>query len=342
MLSEISRNRYSRQILLDRIGEAGQEKLAAGKVVIIGCGATGTNLANTLARAGVGYLRLIDRDFVELNNLQRQTLFDEADLEKPKALAAADKLKMINSQIGIDAAVADFNSETAETLISGMDLVLDGTDNMSTRFVINDIALKLGIPWIYSGAISSYGMTMNILPDGTAPCFRCFLPQPPRPGSLQTCDTAGVLNTVPQMITAYAATEALKLLLNEPVKAGRLIIADIWDADFRVVEVAKRKDCRACVSKDFEFLAVESGEVCTTLCGRNAVQVRPAGVTGPVNFNSLKDRLEKSGTVKLTEYTLIFKTDNMKITLFKDGRTIIQGVENESEARGIYSKYIGI
>ena len=213
MLSDSSRDRYSRQVLMDRIGEDGQDKMLAGKVVIVGCGATGTNLANTLARAGVGFLRLIDRDFVELNNLQRQMLFDESDIEKPKAQAAVEKLKLINSEIKLEAEVVDFNSSNAEELVTGMDMILDGTDNMSTRFTINDIAVKLGIPWIYSGAVSSYGMTMNILPNENAPCFRCFLPTPPRPGSLQTCDTVGVLNTVPQMITAYAATEAIKLLI---------------------------------------------------------------------------------------------------------------------------------
>jgi adenylyltransferase/sulfurtransferase len=341
-LTDRDRDRYSRQLLLDRIGEEGQAKLKAGRIVIVGCGATGSNLANMLARSGVGHIILIDRDFVELDNLQRQVLFDEADVEQPKAVTAAAKLRAVNSDIILDAHVCDFNASNAEDLVKDADLILDGTDNMSTRFIINDIANKLGIPWIYSGAVGTYGMTMNIPAAEDQPCFRCFLPKQPRPGALQTCDTAGVINTIPQLITAYSGTEALKYLTGHNLEGGKLIISDIWDTDFRVVSIPKVEECPCCSEHNYEFLALEKCNLCTTLCGRNAVQVRPAGHEGEINFKNLQGTLEKVGTVKITDYTLIFKTKEHHITLFKDGRAIIQGVSDESEALSIYSKYIGL
>lgn len=309
--------------------------------MIIGCGATGSNLANILVRAGVGYIKLVDRDFIELNNLQRQIGYNESDIEKPKAVALSEKLKSVNSDIEIEAEVSDFNPANADELVKDIDLILDGTDNMSTRFMINDISIKLGIPWIYSGAIGTYGMTMNILPEGDLPCFRCFLPTPPRPGALPTCDTAGILNTVPPLITAYSGTEALKILMKKEAFKGRLVIADVWEHEFRIVEIRKRNDCKCCVDSDFEFLRIEKCSLCVSLCGREAVQVRPAEFSGEIDFRSLKDQLEKSGSVKITEHTLIFTHSEFKITLFKDGRAIITGVTKENEAISIYSKYIG-
>jgi adenylyltransferase/sulfurtransferase len=342
LISDRARERYSRQIIMDIFGEKGQESLSGASIVIVGCGATGSNLANTLTRAGVGNIKIIDRDFVELNNLQRQNLFDERDIDLPKSVAAVEKLKLINSDIKLDAEVCDFNASNAEELVRNTDLILDGTDNMSTRFIINDTAIKLGIPWIYSGAVGTYGMTMNIIPGSENPCFRCFLPNLPRPGSLQTCDTAGILNTVPEMITSYAGTEAIKLLLGRPIKPGRLLISDIWEADFRVMNIARRSDCKCCVDNDFEFLTIEKCNLCVSLCGRNAVQVRPAGSSININFIKIKDQLEKLGDVKLTDFTLIFKKDDIAITLFKDGRAIIQGVSEEKDALSVYSKYIGL
>ncbi|MGZ7108501.1 MAG: HesA/MoeB/ThiF family protein, partial [Methanobacterium sp.] len=271
-------NRYSRQTILSNIGEEGQKKLTQSHVLIVGCGALGTVAANNLARAGIGKISIIDRDFVELNNLQRQMLFDENDVGGPKAIAAARKLKLINSDIEVEPIVKDLNHTNVEEIIKKTDLVLDGTDNIQTRMLINDVCVKEKIPWIYTGAIGASGMTMNILPDSA--CIRCLYPSIPKPGSLPTCDTMGVLNSITVIMGSMASTETLKILLGEVKPENEhdssLIVYDGWNNSFENIVVRKNEECACCVNKNFEYLNSEDREVITSLCGRNAIQITPA------------------------------------------------------------------
>src|SRR5215471_8199515 len=269
--------RYARQTLFVGIGPAGQERINSGRVLIVGCGALGTVLANNLARAGVGYLRMVDRDFVEGNNLQRQVLFDESDAlaSMPKAEAAARQLRRVNSAIEIDARTLDVNTDNIEELLDGVDLVLDGTDNFETRYLLNDACLKLGKPWIYSGVIAAYGVTMTILPGDTA-CLRCVFPERPLPGTTPTCDTAGVLNGIVGVVTGLASTEALKLLVGSAQLVRGLTWVDLWENTFERVELPRMPDCPTCGLGHYDYLDAPLDESGVSLCGRNAVQVRPA------------------------------------------------------------------
>lgn len=280
--------RYSRQVILSNIGEEGQKKLLNSKAVIVGCGALGTVAANNLARAGVGHIIIIDRDFVELSNLQRQMLFDENDVGEPKALAAAKKLKSINSEIEVEALVADLNHTNIQEILNDADVVIDATDNIQTRMLVNDVCVQKGIPWIYTGAIGTSGMIMNLIPDG--PCLRCLYPNIPQAGSLPTCDTLGVLNTVTSIMGSMESTEALKILLGVYSKSsekdnddegkvdieGKLIVYDAWDNSIDNIVVKKVEECVCCGEKNFKFLEAEDKEIITSLCGRNAVQITPA------------------------------------------------------------------
>ena len=335
--------RYSRQVILPNIGEEGQKTLLKSRVAIIGCGALGTVVANNLVRAGVGKISIIDRDFVELNNLQRQILFDEDDMGIPKAVTAAEKLKRMNSDVEIEAMVKDLNHMNAEKIMSGVDLVLDGTDNMQTRFLINDVCVKSKIPWIYTAAVGTYGMMMTIVP-GKTPCFRCFLPDVPEPGSLPTCDTAGVLNTIPVIIASIESTEAIKILLKENITTNaesNLIFYDVWSNTFEKIAVMRDKRCRCCDEHKFDFLNAEKKEIITSLCGRNAIQITPAK-SADISFKSLAERLKRSGEVRFNNFILVFKERDKEISLFKDGRAIIKGTDDEKTARSLYARYIGI
>lgn len=242
--------RYSRQIIFPKIGKEGQKKLLESSVLIVGMGGLGSNISNNLVRAGVGRIKIVDRDYVEPDNLQRQILFDEGDIGMRKALAAYKKLKKINSSISIEAKVVDVNYKNIEGLIKGVDVVLDGTDNMETRFVINDACIKNAKPWIYGATIGSVGMSMNILPKG--PCLRCLVKK--IPGSQPTCEAAGILNTVPSVIAAYQVTEAIKILLKNKAVCKDLIRIDVWDRTFNKYKVKKDKNCMCCVKKNFKFL----------------------------------------------------------------------------------------
>jgi adenylyltransferase/sulfurtransferase len=336
-------DRYSRQVILPNIGEEGQKTLLKSKIAIIGCGALGTVVANNLVRAGVGKISIIDRDFVELNNLQRQILFDEDDIGIPKAVAAAEKLKRVNSDVEIEAMVKDLNHMNAEKIMSGVDLVLDGTDNMQTRFLINDVCVKSKIPWIYTAAVGTYGMMMTIVP-GRTPCFRCFLPDIPEPGSLPTCDTAGVLNTIPAIIASIESTEAMKILLGKKITTNResnLIFYDVWSNIFEKIAVMRDKRCRCCVEHKFNFLNAAKKEIITSLCGRNAIQITPAK-SADISFKSLAERLKRSGEVRFNNFILVFKERDKEISLFKDGRAIIKGTDDEKVARSLYARYVGI
>jgi len=270
--------RYSRQILLSEIGKTGQENLLNSRVLIVGCGALGAAHAETLARAGVGFTRIVDRDFVEFSNLQRQTLFSESDAKDrfPKAIAAKNRLAQINSEIEIEAVVADVNHSNVESLISDCDLVLDGTDNFQTRYLINDACVKLNKIWIYGAAVSSYGTTMTIIPNST-PCLRCIFEEMPGAGSAPTCDTAGVIQPIINSISAIQTTEAMKILTKSfDALHKSLMQIDVWRNDWRKIKLgAPNADCRTCAQKNYEFLAADAQDFFAVLCGRNAVQISP-------------------------------------------------------------------
>jgi molybdopterin/thiamine biosynthesis adenylyltransferase len=336
--------RYARQTVLSEIGIEGQRRLLASTAAVVGCGALGTNIANALVRAGVGRVRIIDRDFVELNNLQRQVLFDEGDIERalPKAVAAAEKLRRINSQVEIEPVVTDVNPDNVEQLIADADVVLDGTDNFETRLLINDVCCKLDIPWVYGGVITTSGMAMAILPHRT-PCFRCFLSDLPAPGSTPTCDTVGVLATAATIVAAFQVTEALKLLTGqEEALRKRLLYLDVWTLDVLQLQVAKQEEpCPACDLGHFEYLEAKEGSWATSLCGRDAVQINVRR-EHEISFPQLAERLRPAGKVAFNDYMLRFRVDSYELTVFTDGRTIVKGSTDPALARTLYAKYIGL
>jgi len=333
-------NRYSRQIILQNIKEEGQMKLLDSSAAVVGCGALGTVAANNLARAGVGKISIIDRDFIELNNLQRQMLFDEKDVGEPKAVAAAEKVQSINSEIEVEAVVKDLNHTNAEDILKGSDVVLDGTDNILTRMLVNDVCVKHETPWIYTGAIGTSGMTMNIIP-GKA-CLRCLYPTITKIGSLPTCDTMGVLNTITVIMGSMETTEALKILLGSGKEGidSNLIVYDAWNNSYDDVIVRKNEECPCCVENNYDYLYTEDREVITSLCGRNAIQITPADPK-ELSLTEMATKLEPLGKVKNTPLILIFKTEKEEISLFKDGRAIIKGTNDEKVARSVYARYIG-
>jgi adenylyltransferase/sulfurtransferase len=335
--------RYSRQILFSGIGEEGQEKLLHSKILLAGCGALGASHAEMLARAGVGKLRIVDRDFVEFTNLQRQTLYSESDAEQrlPKAVAAKKRLAEINSEIEIEAIVADINHSNIENLIEGCGLVLDGTDNFQVRYLINDACVKNEIPWIYGAAVSGYGTTMTVLP-GRTPCLRCVFEEMPPVGSAPTCDTAGVIMPIISSVSAVQVTEALKILTgNFAALHGSLMQIDIWQSDWRKIKLKEpRADCPTCQQKRFEFLDADGQDFVTTLCGRDAVQVMPPNAV-QIDLEELAGRLGKLGEVKQNEYLVRFKNGEYELTVFRDARAIIRGTDDTATARSIYAKYVG-
>ena len=334
--------RYSRQILFPGIGAEGQRRLAAGRVAIVGCGATGSALASLLARAGVGLLRIIDRDYVESSNLQRQSLFDEEDAAEslPKAIAATRKIAAFNSQIVVEARVADAVPGNINALLEGIDLILDGTDNFETRYLLNDYAIKNSLPWIYAAAVGSYGVTLNVLPQRTA-CLSCIFPDAPR-GMVETCETSGILNSAVNLVASIAATEAMKLLIGGEA-AGRLRKTlwsfDVWNNQHAEIAAAtSRPGCPACGERDFVHLAGE-GRPHITMCGRNSVQIHERA--RPIDFSEMQRRLESHGTVRHNEFVLKFWREPYEMTLFPDGRAIIKGTTDAGIARSLYARYVG-
>jgi len=332
--------RYSRQVLFAGIGLEGQRQLGKARAVIVGCGATGSVLAGLLARAGVGSLRIIDRDYVEASNLQRQALFDEEDAAAslPKAIAAARKLAAFNSEIVVEPEVADLIPENIDRLLAGAQLLLDGSDNFETRYLLNDFAVQHAVPWIYCAAVGSYGATMNILPGETA-CLACIFPEAPR-GALDTCETAGVLGPAVNMIASIAAGEALKLLggAREQLRST-LLSWDIWTNQTSALQMGRpRPDCQACGGREFIHLAGK-GRPHITLCGRNSVQIHEHAQ--PVDFAVMSERLKPHGTVCHNEFVLKFWCDPYELTLFPDGRAIIKGTSDTALARSLYARYIG-
>jgi len=333
-------SRYSRQTLFRGIGPEGQRKLAAARVAIVGCGATGSALAQLLARAGVGTLRIIDRDYVEPSNLQRQSLFDESDAAEslPKAIAAARRIATFNSQIVVESKVDDLVPRNIEALLEGMHLILDGTDNFETRYLINDYALNQSLPWIYSAAVGSYAVTLNVLPGKTA-CLACIFPDSPR-GLVDTCDTSGILNSAVNFVASVAATEAMKLAVGARDKLRRTLLSyDVWTNDYASVKTDKpRPDCRCCQQRDFTHLAGE-GRPHISMCGRNSVQIHER--QRPIDFADMTRRLSPHGTVKHTEFLLKFWHEPYEMTLFPDGRAIIKGTTDTAIARSLYARYVG-
>jgi len=336
-------DRYSRQTLFGPIGKEGQQQLLASSVAIIGCGALGTILANNLCRAGIGRMVIADRDYIELNNLQRQILFDEDDIARrlPKAIAAAERLRRVNSEIKIEALVEDINADGIESLVQSVDLVLDATDNFETRYLLNDVSVKYARPWIYSGVIASYGVTMNIIP-GDTPCLRCIFPEIPMPGTTPTCDTAGVLNGIVGAIAGVASTEAIKLLLKSEKVSRAMFWMDLWENTSERIELPRQLDCPACGQHHYEFLDSLSGMNSTSLCGRNAVQVRGGRRGDHIHLPDLASRLQPAGQVTYNDYLLRFLVDSYELTIFPDARAIIKGTDDEQVARSVYARYVGM
>lgn len=341
----VDRERYSRQILFAPIGENGQDKLCQARVAIVGMGALGSALANHMVRAGVGFVRMIDRDFVEPSNLQRQMLYDETDAEEglPKAVAAERKLRAINSGVRLEAHVTDLTWQNAEMLLSDVDLILDGSDNFSVRFLINDVSVKHGIPWIYGGAVSSRGMVFTIRP-GTTPCLRCLFPDPPAPGTTETCDTAGVIGPIIHIVAAHQAVEALKLLVgDEQALETRLRHFECWNNHDTAMDVTRKRkpDCPACGQGIWEFLDPANKEPqAVSLCGRDTVQISPS-TPQALNLENLAQRLAPLGRVEQNRFLLRADIDPYRLVVFPDGRILVQGTQDPSTARSLVAKYIG-
>src|SRR5579872_2684579 len=346
--------RYSRQILFSEIGEAGQQRLLGSSAVLVGCGALGTALANLLVRAGIGKLRIVDRDFVEPSNLQRQTLFEESDACEalPKAVAAERRLRAINSGVTVEGIVADIGPKNAEDLLRGFPLILDGTDNFETRFLLNDVAIHLGAPWIYAAVVASYGVTLTVRPGQTA-CLACALESggassgaPTDDGSRaaagadDTCDTVGVLGAAAGVIASIEAAEAIKLLVGKTESlGGRLVSFDVWSGRYQSVRVARNPECRACVRRDFRYLEGDA-QPRLTMCGRDSVQIHER--RRQLDLPALGRRLAQTvAEVRENGFLLRFRVPPYEMTVFADGRAIIKGTRDTSIARSLYARYIG-
>ncbi|HEV2763837.1 MAG TPA: ThiF family adenylyltransferase [Pyrinomonadaceae bacterium] len=335
--------RYSRQILFEGIGEEGQRRLRASRALVVGCGALGSAQVEALARAGVGRLRLVDRDFVEESNLQRQTMFTEQDARErlPKAVAAARRVGEINSDVEVEAEIADVTPSNVERLVEGSDVVLDGTDNFSTRYLLNDACVKRGVAWVYGAAVGSYGVTLTVRPRVT-PCLRCVFPEVPAAGTAPTCDTAGVIMPVISVVAAVQVAEALKLLTGRlEALHGALMQFDVWRNEWRKLRLGgPSPDCPACALGRYDALEVESGDLVTVLCGRDAVQVSPRGATR-VDLNALAERLKAAGEVKVNPYLLRLSAGGYELTVFQDARAIVRGTDDPATARSLYARFVG-
>ncbi|MBE0569497.1 MAG: ThiF family adenylyltransferase [Deltaproteobacteria bacterium] len=339
----VARNdsRYARQSVLEVIGQAGQRKLAESTVLVVGCGALGSIQAELFARAGVGRMILADRDVLELHNLQRQLLFDEQDVRErmPKASAAARRLRAVNSGITIEGVITDVTATNIEELLRPADLALDGTDNIETRYLLNDAAVKAGKPWVYGGVLGTDGTVMAVRP-GHGPCLRCIFPDPPGAGELPTCETQGVLNTAVAWVAALQVTEAIRLIVGEPISGSRLHSLDIWRGSVTPVTVGRDMECVCCGQRRFEFLDSDRGSSATSFCGRNAVQITPERSHAP-DFTVLQERLSPLGTVTVNGLVLEFHCDDHRLVIFPDGRVLVMGTTDTAEARSLVARYIG-
>ena len=334
------RERYSRQILFPGIGERGQEALLGARVALVGCGALGSFHAAALARAGVGSMVIIDRDYVEPSNLQRQWLFEESDAADalPKAAAAERRLALINSSIHVRGVVADLTASNAEQLLGRVDLILDGTDNFDTRYLINDFSVSRSIPWVYGAAVGSYGLAMPVVP-GRTPCLRCVYPNPPQ-SAQPTCETAGVVNVIASLVASYQVADALKILCGQADRVeARITTVDVWQGGTRQIAAPPRDpECPACGRRQFPYLE-ESRREPARLCGRSAVQVQEREQS--LDLAELKARLERIGEVRANEFAVRFFVPPYEMTIFPDGRAIIKGTSDAGLARSLYARYIG-
>jgi len=336
-------DRYSRQRLFAPIGAEGQTALASKQAVIVGMGALGAVLANHIVRAGIGHVRLIDRDFVEFSNLQRQMLYTEDDAKQslPKAFAAAEHLRQANSEVHIEPIIADVSYKNAEVLLRDADIILDGTDNFAVRFLINDIAVKYGIPWVYGGAVASGGTTVVIVP-GETPCLRCLFREAPSPGTVATCDTSGVIGPIIHIIASFQATEALKILVGDTAhRSSKLIQIDVWDNRYHGIEVgdARQTDCPCCGERRFDYLNVETPDV-TVLCGRDTVQVTLSTEDG-LDLDKMEAKLKTIGPTERNRFLLRASVGDCRLVLFADGRCLVQGTDDPALARSLVARYIG-
>jgi adenylyltransferase/sulfurtransferase len=335
--------RYSRQILFEGIGAEGQRRIRAASVTVVGCGALGSAQVEMLARAGVGRLRIVDRDFVEESNLQRQTMFTEQDARErlPKAVAARRRVAEINAEVETEAEVADVNNSNVERFIRGADVVLDGTDNFTTRYLLNDACVKHSVAWVYGAAVGSYGVTMTVRPRAT-PCLRCVFPETPAAASAPTCDTAGVLMPIISVVAAVQVAETLKLLTGRVEDLhGSLMQFDVWRNEWRrIAHGSPEADCPVCAHGRYETLEAEAAELATVLCGRNAVQVTPRRASR-VDLQQLAARLRAAGSVKVNEYLVRLTADGYELTVFDDARAIVRGTDDARLARTLYARYVG-
>lgn len=346
MQNELSR--YRKQTLFAEIGEDGQRTLMNSRVLLCGCGALGSIIAEQLTRAGVGFLRIVDRDFVELSNLQRQQLFDENDVatQQPKAVAAESRLQEINSEVRREAVVADITHENIRELCEGIDVILDGTDNFETRYLINDASLELGIPWVNGGCVGSHGQVMPVIPNETA-CLRCLMPEPPDHGSMETCDTAGVIGPAVSLVSSLQVIAAIQILIrSEHLQRNKLQVVDLWRGDFRTIHLEGLRassNCPACIQGERLWLDGRTGSQTSVLCGRNAVQISPQS-RGQLSLGDMAKKLAEVGDIQQNPYLLrvTLSGSDLNITLFPDGRAIIQGTDDATVARNMYAKYVGL
>lgn len=339
-------SRYDRQMRYAPLGESGQRRLKDSTALICGCGALGSVQASTLVRAGVGRVRIVDRDFLELNNLQRQVLYDETDVAAglPKAIAAQAKLKLINSNVQVEAQVADIDHNNIASLLESVDVILDGTDNFEIRFLLNDASQKFGVPWVYGGCIGAEGQSMTIIPSKSA-CLRCLMPETPPPGTTPTCDTAGILGPIINVIASVQSAEAIKILSgNEAAVSQKLTVFELWDNCLRQIKLDaltdNRDNCPACSKTDLPWLDGRLGSHSAVLCGRNAVQLSfPDKLS--VSLDDLALRLADVASVSKNQFLLRATIDGYVLTVFPDGRAIIGGTDDIGEAKSVYAKYVG-
>jgi len=339
--------RYSRQMRFTPLGESGQRRLLASRVLLVGCGALGSVLAETLTRAGVGHLRIVDRDFVETTNLQRQVLFDEEDVaaQMPKSIAAVEKLRRINHEVELEAIVADVDCHNIREMAGDVNLILDGTDNFETRFLINDLSLETGIPWVYGGCIGSHGQVLAVLPGQTA-CLRCVIESPPEPGTTETCETAGILGPTVNVIASWQAILAMKILAGRLEDVPRVLtVIDLWDHTFRTLDVSglhTSGNCPACRGGERLWLSGQSGSHSTVLCGRNSVQVVPSSPTS-LSLDDLAEKWLGHGTITRNPYLarLTLTGGEFELTVFRDGRAIVRGTQEIAAARALYARFVG-
>lgn len=335
--------RYSRQELFHGIGREGQLRLGSARVLVLGCGALGSASSEALVRAGVGTLTVVDRDFVETSNLQRQSLFDEQDARQglPKAVAAQARLARLNSEVRIVGHVLDVSAEEVSALVAEADLVVDGSDNFELRYLLNDACLKLGKPWIYGACVGSYGLVLVVRP-GRGPCLRCVLGDRPQPGTSPTCDTAGVIGPIVQAVAALQVAEALKLLAgrSEALLPG-LVSIDLWTGSFDVLDLGQQPaHCPACTERTYDYLDAGPGASAATLCGRDAVHLRSAAGTR-LDLTGLQQRLQGLGPIVRNPYLLRFQAPEAELVVFEDGRAIVKGVQDTARARALFSRYVG-